>query len=55
MKKGATSGGGRGGLSILFPGAPSKIDVQAITYLTVNRCFKAKTIVFIDELLFAVG
>ena len=59
MKKGAISrgggGGGRDGLSSLFPGAPSKIDVQAISYLTVNRCFKAKIIVFIDDLLFAVG
>ena len=48
-------GGGRGGLLSLFPGAPSKIDVQAISYLTVNRCFKAKIIVFIDDLLFPVG
>ena len=23
-----------------FPGAPSKIDKQAISYVTVNRCFK---------------
>ena len=47
--------GGRGALSSVFPGAPSKIDVQAISYLTVNRFFKAKIIVFIDDLLFAVG
>lgn len=36
-------------------GAPSKIDGQAISYYTVNLCFKAKSIVFIDTLLFAVS
>ena len=36
-------------------GAPSKIDGQAISYYTVNLCFKAKSIVFIDNLLFAVS
>ena len=29
-----------------FPGTPSKIDEQAISCYTVNRCFKAKIIVF---------
>ena len=28
---------------------------QAVSCSTVNRCFKAETIVFIDDLLFAVG
>ena len=28
---------------------------QAISYFTVNWCFKAKIIVFINDLLFAVG
>ena len=40
---------------VFFLGAPSKIDEQAISYFTVNPCFKAKIIVFIDDLLFAVG
>ena len=31
------------------------IDLKAISYFTVNRCFKAKIIVVIDDLLFAVG
>ena len=31
---------------VFFPGAPSKIDEQAISYYTVNRFFKAKIIVF---------
>ena len=35
--------------SLFFPGAPTKIDEQAIGYFTVNWCFKAK-IVFIDDL-----
>ena len=39
---------------VFFPGAPSKINEQAISYFTVNRYFKAK-IVFIDDLLFVVG
>ena len=39
---------------VFFPGAPSKIDAQAFSYFTLNRCFKAK-VVFIDDLLFAVG
>jgi len=37
-----------------FPGPLSKTDEQAISYFTVNRCFKAKIIVFVDDLLFAV-
>ena len=37
-----------------FPGAPSKIDEQSISYFTINRCCKANIIVFIDDLLFAV-
>ena len=45
---------GVGIASRVFPGAPSKIYEQAISYFTVNRFFKAKTIVFIDDLLFAV-
>lgn len=36
---------------VFFPGAPSKIDEQAVSYFTVNRSFKAR----IDDLLFAVG
>ena len=28
---------------------------QATSYFTVNQCFKAKIVVFIDDLLFAVG
>ena len=60
-------GGGRGAakeviskgvewpLESFFPRAPSKIDEQAISYFTVNWCFKAKIIVFTDDLLFAVG
>ena len=40
----------------VFPlGAPSKIDEQDISYYTVNLCFKAKSIVFIDNLLIAVS
>ena len=38
-----------------FPGAPSKTDEHVISYFTVNRCFKAKVLVFIDDLLFAIG
>ena len=57
VKKEAISRGGGVGVAsrVFFPGAPSKIDVQAISYLTINRCFKAKFFVFIDDLLFAVG
>ena len=40
---------------VFFPGALSKINEQAISYFTVNRYFKAKIIVFIDDLLFVVG
>ena len=39
---------------VFFPGAPSKIDEQTISYCTVNRCFKSK-IVFMDNLLFAIN
>ena len=42
------------GPSSCFPGASSKIDDQAISYFTINQCCKAKIIVFIDDLLFAV-
>ena len=42
------------GSSSCFPGAPSKIDDQAISYFTINQCCKAKIIVFIDDLLLAV-
>ena len=48
-----------------FQGAPSKIGEllktgrcyvgQAISYCTVNRCFKEKIIVFILDLIFAIG
>ena len=40
---------------VFFPGVPSKFDEQAISYFTVFRCFKAKIIVFFNDLLFAVG
>ena len=43
------------GLSSCFLGAPSNTDEQAISYFTVNRCFKAKLIVVIGDPLFAVG
>ena len=36
---------------VLFPRAPSKIDEQATSYFTVNRCFKAEIIVFTYDLL----
>ena len=52
-------------LEVFFPGTPSKIGEllktnscsveQAVSCFTVTRCFKAETIVFIDDLLFAVG
>jgi len=52
-------------LEVFFPGASSKIGEvfktnscsleHAISYFTVYRCFKAKTIVFIDDTLFAVS
>ena len=46
------AGRGGGGVSWSFcPGAPSKINKQAISYFTVNWCFKATTIVFIDDRL----
>ena len=41
-------GGGGGGARVFFPGAPSKIDEQAVGSFTYNRCFEAKIIVFID-------
>ena len=47
--------GGGWPLESFFRGAPSKIDEKTISYFTVNRCFKAKIIVFIDDLSFAVG
>ena len=34
---------------------PSNIDAQAISYFTINRSLKEKIIVFIVDLLFAVG
>ena len=41
---------------VFFPGVPSKIDEQAITYFTVFRCFKAKNYrFFLDDILFSVG
>ena len=58
--------GGGGGLSrSFFRGARSKIGElfktnscsleNAISYFTAYRCFKAKTIVFIDDPLFAAS
>ena len=48
-------GGGLLNRPLKFSGAPSKIDDQAISYFTINNwCCKAKIIVFIDDLLFAV-
>ena len=38
-------------LEVFFPGPLSKTD----EHFTVNRCFKAKIVVFVDDLLFAVG
>ena len=40
---------------VFFLGAPSKVDEQVISNLTVNRCFKAKIIVLNDDLLFSVS
>ena len=40
---------------VFFLGAPSKVDEQVISYLTVNRCFKAKIIVLNGDLLFSVS
>ena len=46
----AISKGGGGFLSSLFfSRAPSKIDEQAISYFTVNQCFKSKIIVLIHK------
>ena len=45
-------GGGGVPLEPFFPGAPSKINKQAISYFTVNWCFKPTTIVFIDDRFF---
>ena len=42
VQKGAISEGVRGGLSSFFPRAPTEIDEQAISFFTVNRCFRAK-------------
>ena len=43
--------GGGGGSSevFFFSRAPSKIDEQAISYFTVNQCFKSKIIVLIHK------
>ena len=35
---------------VFFIGAPSKIDEQAISYFTVNQCFRAKRV---QKLLFS--
>ena len=35
---------------VFFPRAPSKIDEQATSYFTVNRCLKAEIIIFTDDL-----
>ena len=52
-------------LEVFFHGVPSKIGEllktnscsveQAISYFTVNRCFKAKIIFSINDLLFVVS
>ena len=49
-RRAISKGGGGGGLSSLFfSRAPSKIDEQAISYFTVNQCFKSKIIVLIHK------
>ena len=53
--KSEAGGGGEGlPLELFSGGAPSKINKQAISYFTVNWCFKATTIVFIDDHLLPV-
>ena len=37
---------------VFFPGVPSKIDEQAITYFTVFRCFKAKNYRFFSMIFY---
>ena len=49
------SGGWEVASRVFFLGAPSKVDEQVISYLTVNRCFKAEIIVLNDDLLFSVS
>ena len=55
LQKEAISEGVEVASGVFSLGAPSKIDEQAISYYTVNLCFKAKSIVFIDNLLIAVS
>lgn len=55
VQKEAISEGVEVASGVFSLGAPSKIDQQAISYYTVNLCFKAKSIVFIDNLLIAVS
>ena len=42
-------GGGGPLKSFFFSRAPSKIDEQAVSYFTVNQCFKSKIIVLIHK------
>ena len=37
---------------VFFPGVPSKIEEQAITYFTVFRCFKAKNYRFFSMIFY---
>ena len=55
VQKEAISEGVEVASGVFSLGTPSKIDEQAISYYTVNLCFKAKSIVFIDNLLIAVS
>ena len=64
LKDGIFLGVGGWFLEVFLLGAPSKIGEllktnscsveQAISYFTVNRCFKTKIIVFIDHLSITV-
>ena len=40
---------------VFFPGTPSTIDEQDISYFIFNQSFEAKSYFFIDDILFAVG
>ena len=42
------------GIGVVFKTNSCLVE-QAISYFTVNRCFKAKIIVFINDLLIVVG
>ena len=52
QKEAISKGVGGGGFTsqfFFFSRAPSKIDEQAISYFTVNQCFKSKIIVLIHK------